>query len=261
MDADSAGNVYVANCQYRSEKNWGWDDVYTGDHQLFIEWYYSDLTIYPNHGAGTPKSYLNCGPWHNRVKGYTLPMAIDNQGNVYSATGMSRYNRLEEFQEQWPNAAHMNDRYWQRSDLTVYLKEDLENENGAVWYYIDHGPWFNSNTDYSLPFCAIGDLASTSFTPHYFILNGSPPSAPTNLPAMAVSSSQINLTWQDNSSDETGFEIEHSSDGNIFTHLVFVSADSTSYHHLELSHQQLIIIASDLIITTQNPHIQTQSQQ
>ena len=36
----------------------------------------------------------------------------------------------------------------------------------------------------------------------------SPPAAPSNLTALAVSSSQINLTWVDNASNETGFKIE-----------------------------------------------------
>jgi hypothetical protein len=39
---------------------------------------------------------------------------------------------------------------------------------------------------------------------------GGPPAAPANLAGTAVSASQINLTWQDNSSNETGFTLQRS---------------------------------------------------
>ena len=45
------------------------------------------------------------------------------------------------------------------------------------------------------------------------------PSAPTNLSASAVSTSQINLSWTDNASNETGFRIERSPDGTSFTEI------------------------------------------
>ncbi len=41
-----------------------------------------------------------------------------------------------------------------------------------------------------------------------------PPADPSNLQAAAASSTQIDLTWDDNSSDETGFSIEWSADGS-----------------------------------------------
>src|SRR5207302_9691012 len=39
------------------------------------------------------------------------------------------------------------------------------------------------------------------------------PAAPSNLVAVAAGVSQINLTWTDNSNNETGFKVDRSSDG------------------------------------------------
>jgi fibronectin type 3 domain-containing protein len=43
------------------------------------------------------------------------------------------------------------------------------------------------------------------------------PDAPTGLTATAVASGQVNLAWTDNSSNETGFTIEESLNGTVFT--------------------------------------------
>jgi hypothetical protein len=42
------------------------------------------------------------------------------------------------------------------------------------------------------------------------------PAAPANLQATAVSSSQINLTWKENSDHETGFKIERKAPGKTY---------------------------------------------
>jgi hypothetical protein len=52
--------------------------------------------------------------------------------------------------------------------------------------------------------------------------------APTNLWATALSGSQIELRWKDNSNDEDGFSIERS-DGADFTEIATLSADDTIY--------------------------------
>src|SRR6185503_16699622 len=58
----------------------------------------------------------------------------------------------------------------------------------------------------------------------------STPSAPSSLAATVVSSSQIKLTWHDNSSVETGFKVERSlSSGSGFSQISTPGANATSY--------------------------------
>ncbi len=53
--------------------------------------------------------------------------------------------------------------------------------------------------------------------------------APSNLTATALSARKTELSWGDNSSDETGFAIERSTDGTTFTQLTTVSPNTVSY--------------------------------
>jgi hypothetical protein len=55
------------------------------------------------------------------------------------------------------------------------------------------------------------------------------PMAPSQLKATAISSSQIDLSWKDNSNNETGFKIEQSVDGVNFNQIAEVSANTTLY--------------------------------
>lgn len=55
------------------------------------------------------------------------------------------------------------------------------------------------------------------------------PTAPGNLIATASSSSQINLTWTDNATDESGYEVERSPDGAAWALLTTTPAGAVSY--------------------------------
>jgi fibronectin type 3 domain-containing protein len=61
------------------------------------------------------------------------------------------------------------------------------------------------------------------------------PAAPSNLVATAVSSSQINLTWTDNSSNEQGFKIERKIGSGSFTEIATVGANANSYSNTGLT--------------------------
>jgi lysophospholipase L1-like esterase len=67
-------------------------------------------------------------------------------------------------------------------------------------------------------------------------LAGAPPNTPSALNAVAASGTSINLTWQDNSTNEDGFEIYHSAtSGSGFTLLTTTGANVTSYTHTDLT--------------------------
>jgi hypothetical protein len=61
------------------------------------------------------------------------------------------------------------------------------------------------------------------------------PAAPTNLTATATSSSQINLAWTDNSTNETGFLVERSPDGVNFTQIGTAAVNATTYQDAGLT--------------------------
>ena len=62
-----------------------------------------------------------------------------------------------------------------------------------------------------------------------------PPAAPSALSATAVSKSQINLQWTDGSNNETGFEIERSTNGTTFSRIKTVGVNVTTFANTGLT--------------------------
>lgn len=95
-----------------------------------------------------------------------------------------------------------------------YTTEYLKSSGGFNW-----STWI---TSFKFPSCS--NAAVTA------------PAAPSNLAAAAVSSSQINLSWTDNSNNEAGFKIDRSSDGGVTWPSTYsVGAGVTSYQDKGLS--------------------------
>lgn len=61
------------------------------------------------------------------------------------------------------------------------------------------------------------------------LLEGLPPAAPTALAGLATAGSEIQLSWEDNASNESGFEIERSSNGIDFLKIGTIPANRTSF--------------------------------
>jgi titin len=55
------------------------------------------------------------------------------------------------------------------------------------------------------------------------------PAAPTNLTANVGGKGDVNLSWADKSDNETGFQVERSTDGGVFTVLATTAANTKNY--------------------------------
>jgi hypothetical protein len=108
---------------------------------------------------------------------------------------------------------------------------------GAVTFYKDVTS-LNPDTDYYYR-CYAENSAGSDWADTTVLFHTPapppPPNAPSNLTATPISSSQINLTWQDNSGDETGFEIERKTGSGSYSQIATVGAGVTSYSNTALS--------------------------
>jgi len=81
---------------------------------------------------------------------------------------------------------------------------------------------------------AAGNLSAPSNVGAATTLAGSP-EAPSNLNATAAGATQINLSWTNNATDQTGFKVERSPDNVTFTQIGTAGASTTTYSNLSLS--------------------------
>ncbi len=86
---------------------------------------------------------------------------------------------------------------------------------------------FVVGAQYAFRVRAVNNVA-TSLPSNEFSVTAAWPSAPSGLTVTAASDSRIDLTWQDNSGNETGFLIQRSEDGISWTTLQNVAANSVS---------------------------------
>jgi len=90
---------------------------------------------------------------------------------------------------------------------------------GATTYYYRVRAF---NTAYASAYSQIAGATTPAAPP-------APPAAPGSLQATAVSKSQINLSWADNSSDETGFRIERGLTSTSFAEIAVVGANVRAF--------------------------------
>jgi fibronectin type III domain protein len=125
-----------------------------------------------------------------------------------------------------------NGRWGDYSDMTIDPVDDC-----TFWYTQEYYAtttsfsWRTRIGSFKFPGCGGSPTPTPTPTPTPV------PNAPTNLTANAVSPTQINLSWTDNSNNETGFSIERCAGQNCtnFVQIATVGADVTSYPNTGLT--------------------------
>jgi hypothetical protein len=114
-------------------------------------------------------------------------------------------------------------------------------DNGATWTKIDsvssYNPYFidaglSSSTTYKYRVFAYNTSGMSPYSNVVTVTTLATPGMPTYLSATVVGSNQINLSWTDNSTNETGFYIERSGDyGQNYTQIGSVGANVKTYQN------------------------------
>lgn len=93
-----------------------------------------------------------------------------------------------------------------------------------------------ANTTYYYRIRAVGGTLYSTYSNEDDATTTPALEVPTGLAATPVTSTQINLTWDDNNSNETGYEIERSTtSGSGFSLIHTTAADATSYNNTGLT--------------------------
>jgi titin len=171
----------------------------------------------------------------NEASATTLPpppAAPTLKSPASGSTVSTRTPRLE-----W-NASSGATNYGLQVATTVTFATLVVNQTGITDLYYDIAPGtLNWNAIYYWRVNASNSYGTSSWSSYRYFKTalGPPPNAPSDLTATTISSSQINLTWQDNSSDETGFKIERKTGAGSYAQIATVGAGVTSYSNTALT--------------------------
>jgi fibronectin type III domain protein len=200
---------------YQPDSTWRWmgSAAMDGNGNLAVGYSASSATIFPQiRYAG-------------RLAGDPVNTLAQGEGTLFAGTG---------------SQTGTNSRWGDYSDLTVDPVDDC-----TFWYtteYYTTTTSFNWRTrigSFKFPGCGGAPTptptptptATPTATPTPTPTPTGAPDAPTNLTGNAVSSTQINLSWSDNSNNETVFKIERCTGNNCtnFGEIAQVGANVTSY--------------------------------
>jgi fibronectin type 3 domain-containing protein len=121
--------------------------------------------------------------------------------------------------------------------LTVALTDETTNKGTSQSYVVNIPQAIGSSTAYvgftggTGGLSAVQQILNWSYTP----IASTVPAAPSSLTGTVVSGSEIDLSWTNNATNQSGFIIDRSLDGTSYSPLATVSGSTTSYHDTSLS--------------------------
>ncbi|MBI4777698.1 hypothetical protein HY792_02060 [Candidatus Desantisbacteria bacterium] len=122
--------------------------------------------------------------------------------------------------------------------LSIIIFPYLSQAEGIDWWVVVQTGGPNSSAKYQ-SFGLIGQpiggimqggsyTTFIGFVPEYTPQTGKP-NPPINLKAIAISSTQVSLSWQDDSISEAGFELERRAGNDSFLPLALINRNTTAY--------------------------------
>jgi hypothetical protein len=237
-----------------------WEDVVTDETNYIVErssdggvsW--TTLTISANSTSFAQNALLCETEYHYRVRTYrAIPLTYSEYTPIVSAitntcppppatptnlTGTAiGWNSI---QLTWDDNAIDETRYYlEYSTSGGSTWSNLVNLGANSVTYTHTGLVCNSEYQYRLRAYRTEQNAYSEYSNIAITITGAcppPPAAPTNLVAVAVAWNRIDLTWQDNATDETRYDLEISTNsGTSWAYLINIATNSVAYSSSNLT--------------------------
>ena len=206
---------------------------------------------------GSSRNWKKFNPPHAEDKGWVDPLEFEFR-EVTSGSSLQSFDLLPLDEEawDWPGLRALKLQRSSNTDYYVTYRRqagDYNNLNSPYHNRVNIYYGFDSNTySYFVTALAAGESFTDAAQDFVITVTGPVPledgalsttamgveicqqscsstPAPSSLSATAQSTSAIQLTWNDNSDDEDGFDIQRSPDGSSWSELITVAPESSSY--------------------------------